>query len=246
MSMNPKKKLSCLIIEDEPIAAELLADYVDQVSFLELKGICKDALFALERLEEETIDVIFLDIHLPKLKGLEFLNSLQDKPQTILTTAYDQYALEAFEAEVVDYLMKPIAFSRFLKAVNKLERGLVGSGELAEGSRELANLVEPSSGFSFFPVGKKKIKIYFEDILFAESQKDYLRIVTQEQEIVTRLSLSEMEEMLKPYGFLRIHRSFIVAIEKIKAYSASEVEVGGKVLPIGRSYKELVGRKLGD
>jgi DNA-binding LytR/AlgR family response regulator len=125
--MNAKKKLSCLIIEDEPLAAELLEDYVNQVSFLELRGTCKDALFALERLQEEDIDVVFLDIHLPKLKGLEFLRSLKDKPQTILTTAYHQYALEAFEEEVVDYLMKPIDFPRFLKAVNKLDRGDIHS-----------------------------------------------------------------------------------------------------------------------
>ncbi len=258
MPMNPQKTLSCLIIEDEPIAAELLADYVNQVSFLELKGICKDALFALERLQEEPIDVIFLDIHLPKLKGLEFLGILRDKPQTILTTAYHQYALEAFEAEVVDYLMKPIAFPRFLKAVGKLDRGLVrsgelavgsgelavGSGELAGGSGELADSAEPFSGFYFFPVGKKKVKVFFEDILFVESQKDYLRIVSQEQEIVTRLSLSEMEEMLKPYGFLRIHRSYLVAVKQLSAYSASEVEIGGKTLPIGRSYKELVAQQM--
>jgi len=238
--MNAKKKLSCLIIEDEPLAAELLEDYVNQVSFLELRGTCKDALFALERLQEEDIDVVFLDIHLPKLKGLEFLRSLKDKPQTILTTAYHQYALEAFEEEVVDYLMKPIDFPRFLKAVNKLDRGDIHS------QNEASIIVEssPSRPFHFFAVNKKKVKVFFDEILHAESLKDYARITTAEHEIVTRMPISELEEMLQPYGFLRIHRSFIVAVDKIRAYSATEVEVGGKMLPIGRSYKELVGQHI--
>ncbi len=119
--MDPDS-LKCLIIEDEPIAAEVLRDYIDQVAFLDLRGHCTDAVFALEHLHKEPVDVIFLDIHLPKLKGLDFLRSLQQRPQTILTTAYHEYALDGFEEGVVDYLMKPIAFSRFLKAVNKLDR----------------------------------------------------------------------------------------------------------------------------
>lgn len=238
--MNAKKKLSCLIIEDEPLAAELLEDYVNQVSFLDLKGICKDALFALERLETEAIDVIFLDIHLPKLKGLEFLRSLKQKPQTILTTAYHQYALEAFEEEVVDYLMKPIAFPRFLKAVNKLKR----ESRDSTSSSPPSELAQSSRPFHFFAVNKKKVKVFFDEILYVESLKDYARICTAEQEVITRMPISELEEMLQAHGLLRIHRSFIVAVDKIRAYSATEVEVGGKTLPIGRSYKELVGQRM--
>ena len=237
--MTTSDTLSCLIIEDEPIAAELLVDYIQEVSFLELRGVCKDALFALERLQKEKIDVIFLDIHLPKLKGLELLEVLQDKPQTILTTAYDQYALDAFEADVVDYLLKPIAFSRFLKAVNKLNRG-----KTQDQAFPLRTKAANPRPFHLFNVNKKKVKVYEDEVLYIESLKDYSRIVTAEASIVTRGQIGEMQEIFPPRKFLRIHRSYIIALDKIRAYAATEVEVGGKSLPIGRSYKELVGKVL--
>lgn len=236
--MTDKKKLTCLIIEDEPIAAEVLQDYIEQISFLELKGVCKDAIFALDRLKEEDIDVIFLDIHLPKLKGLDFLKSLKDRPQTILTTAYHQYALDAFEEDVVDYLLKPIEFSRFLKAVNKLK------WKIRLKQQQRLPKVEPSKPYQFFNVNRKMIKVFFDDILYIESLKDYSRIVTQESSLVTRGQIRDMEDFFKGRNFLRIHRSYIVAIDKIKAYSATVVEVEGKALPIGRSYKELVAKSL--
>ncbi|MEZ4995413.1 MAG: LytTR family DNA-binding domain-containing protein [Saprospiraceae bacterium] len=231
--------LTCLIIEDEPIAAEVLEDYIRQVPFLECRGICRDAIFALDRLKQEHVDVIFLDIHLPKLKGLEFLRILDRPPQTILTTAYHQYALEAFEADVVDYLMKPFEFSRFLKAVNKLKRE----------ERAVVNVPEPSSGstgrsFRFFNINKKMVKVFFNDILYLESLKDYTRIHMPETALLIRGQIGELEAEFRPYGFLRIHRSFIVAMDKISAYSASDVEVAGRTLPIGRSYKELVAKTL--
>jgi len=229
-------KLNCLIVEDEPIAAEILQEYIKQVSFLELKGVCTDALFALEKLKQETIDVLFLDIHLPKLKGLDFLRTLSRKPQTILTTAYHQYALDAFEEGVVDYLMKPIEFARFLKAVNKLDKGNV----IAEVPRAEA----PGRSFQFFNVNKKQVKVYFDEVLYIESLKDYSRIVSTKESLVTRGQIGEMEEVFGPHGFLRIHRSFIVGLDQIKAYGATGIEVEGKELPVGRSYKELVAKAL--
>lgn len=231
--------LSCLIIEDEPIAAEVLEDYVRQVSFLSLKGICKDALFALEHLQREQIDVLFLDIHLPKLKGLDFLRSLNYQPQTILTTAYQEYALEAFEVNVVDYLMKPIGFSRFLKAVNKLERSLPTPPTQAVISEQL--LERP---FRFFNVNKKMVKVYYDEIIYLESLKDYTRIVTTSQSLVTRFPLSDLEALLQPYHFLRIHRSYMVAVAKIQAYTATTIEIAGNALPIGRSYQALVNQVM--
>lgn len=231
------KKLTCLIIEDEPIAAEVLKDYIQEISFLELKGICKDAIFALEKLNQEAIDVIFLDIHLPKLKGLEFLKTLLNKPQTILTTAYHEYTLQAFEEGVVDYLMKPIEFSRFLKAVNKLKQ---------KESPKTNSILQPTSKrtFRFFNINKKKVKVYYDEVLYIESLKDYSRIFTSTTSLVTRGQIGEMEQLFRDHGFLRIHRSFIVALDKIKAYSATEIEIEGKNLPIGRSYKELVAKRL--
>ncbi len=233
------KQLTCLIIEDEPIAAEVLEDYIHQVPFLNLKDICSDAIFALEKLRETPIDVLFLDIHLPKLKGLDFLRSIQQPPQTILTTAYDQYALDAFEVNVVDYLLKPIEFSRFLKAVNKLQRP---DGYVVKSTVATNNSTERP--FHFFNVNKRMIKVYFDEVYYIESLKDYSRIVTKDGHVVTRGQIHEMETFFPPEAFLRIHRSYIVSIEKIKAYSAVEVQVGDKVLPIGRSYKGLVSRVL--
>ena len=228
--------LRCLIIEDEPIAAEVLQDYIDQVAFLELSGICKDAIVALDHLRDRPIDVIFLDIHLPKLKGLDFLRSLTHRSQTILTTAYHEYALEGFEEGVVDYLMKPIAFSRFLKAVNKLKR------HPEPPTPSLPVSVERP--FRFFNVNKSRVKVYYDEILYVESLKDYSKIVTSNEHIVTRGQIGEMENLLNEQGFLRIHRSYLVAVAKISAFSATDVVVGSVELPIGRSYKELVKKVL--
>ncbi len=230
--------LKCLIIEDEPIAAEVIQDYINQVAFLELQGICKDAVVALERLHIEPIDVIFLDIHLPKLKGLDFLRSLEQKPQTILTTAYHQYALDAFEENVVDYLMKPISFSRFLKAVNKLnkQQELTRTKALAE--------IPTNRSFRFFNVNKNKVKVFFNEILYVESLKDYSKIVTRHEQIVTRGQIGEMETMLQSHSFLRIHRSYLVNLSQISAYSATSITVGNQLLPIGRSYKGLVMKAM--
>ena len=239
MSQTESTKLSCLIIEDEPIAAEVLEDYIRQINFLDLKGVCRDAIFAMEQLQQQDIDVIFLDIHLPKLKGLDFLKSLPHPPQTILTTAYHQYAIDAYELNVVDYLMKPIEFARFLKAVNKLARK-----DLKPTPDNTPSTSDQSRTYRFFNVNKKKMKVYYDEIQYIESLKDYSRIITADAAMVTRGQLGEMEELFRPHDFLRIHRSYLINLEQITAYSASEVEVAGKPLPIGRSYKELVAERL--
>ncbi|MCB0375511.1 MAG: response regulator transcription factor, partial [Sinomicrobium sp.] len=219
--------LTCLIIEDEPIAAEVLEDYIRQVPFLECRGICRDAIFALDRLKQENIDVIFLDIHLPKLKGLDFLKVLKQKPQTILTTAYHQYALDAFEADVVDYLMKPIEFSRFLQAVNKLKWPEIETRATPEKE------VSTGRAFRFFNVNKKMVKVFYDEILYVESLKDYSRIHLTDSTILVRGQIGELESLFQEHAFLRIHRSYLVPVDKISAYSATEVEVGPKSLPIG-------------
>ena len=230
--------LSCLIVEDEPIAAEVLEDYINQVSFLSLKGVCSDAILALDVLKKETIDVVFLDIHLPKLKGLEFLKILKQRPQIILTTAYHQYALDAFEENVVDYLLKPIEFSRFLKAVDKLETKTSNKPNVGESAQN------SSRPFHFFNVNRKMVKVFFDEILYIESLKDYSRIITANASLVTREQIGELETFFKDYPFLRIHRSYIVAVNHIHAFSATEIEVSGKTLPIGRSYKAIVANAL--
>lgn len=226
-------KYSCIIVEDEPLAAEVLTDYIHQVPFLELKGVCVDAIYAMEMLQANKIDLIFLDIHLPKLKGLEFLESLKNPPAVIITSAYNEYALQGFDLNVVDYLLKPIRFNRFLKAVNKLK-------QQQDGAPASTTMIPGERLYIFFNVGKKRVKIYLDEIMFIESLREYVRITTHEKSILTKFQLSEIEGLLAKNNFIRIHRSFIVAKDKIEAFTATDVEISGKQIPIGRSYKELV------
>ena len=225
---------SCIIVEDEPLAAEVLQDYIRQVSFLTLKGICSDAIFALELLQKEKVDLIFLDIHLPKLKGLDFLKTLKHAPEIIITSAYHEYALQGYEFNVVDYLLKPFEFSRFLTAVNKLKHPVFSEGNVP------LIVPEPERRFLFFNVNKKNIKIYLDEILYIESLKEYIRIYTKTRNILTKFQLGEIEELLNKANFIRVHRSFIVAKDKIEAFTATDIEINGKQVPVGRSYKDSV------
>lgn len=226
---------NCIIVEDEPLAAEVLRDYVQQIPFLHLKGICADAIYAMEKLQQESIDLIFMDIHLPKLKGLDFLKALKNPPQVIITSAYPEYALQGYELNVVDYLLKPIEFSRFLMAVNKLKQALD-----PKSSPSGQNDAAAGRTYFFFNVSKKKVKVYLDEILYIESLKEYIRIITRQKTILTKFQLGQMEDMLAKNNFLRVHRSYIVAKDKIDAFTATDVEINGKPIPIGRSYKELV------
>ena len=235
------EKYNCLVVEDEPLAAEVLEDYINQVPFLELKSICTDAIFAMEVLQKQKIDVLFLDIHLPKLKGVDFIKTLKNPPQIIVTTAYREYAIEGYELNVLDYLVKPISFSRFLMAVNKLK------------IRNNTDVLISNSGIAsaerlhlFVNVNKKMVKVYLDEILFIESKKEYISIVTKEKSYLTKYQLSEIEEQLSKNNFLRVHRSFLVSKAKIVAFTATEIEIDGQQIPIGRSYKELVNSMLGE
>jgi DNA-binding LytR/AlgR family response regulator len=210
------------------------------VPFLKLVSCCSDAFFAMEGLQQFDIDLIFLDIHLPKMKGLDLIKVLNQPPKVIITSAYQEYALQGYEFNVIDYLLKPIEFSRFLKAVNKIEQ-----------TRETLLPVRPAAPpaervYLLFIVGKKKVKVFLDEILYIESMKEYIRVNTISKSVLTKFTLSEVDGLLKKNNFLRIHRSFIVAKDKIEAFSATEVELGGKRLPIGRSYKELVLSVLED
>jgi len=228
------QKYSCIIVEDEPLAAEVLEDYIKQVPFLQLKGICSDAIYAMDMLQKEKIDLIFLDIHLPKLKGFDFVKALKSPPQVIITSAYQEYALQGYELNVVDYLLKPIEFSRFLMAVNKLKQSVAPVSPAAPVT------ARPERLHLFFNVSKKKVRVYLDEILYIESMKEYIRIVTRDKTILTKFQIGQIEELLARNNFLRVHRSFIVAKDKIEAFTATDVEVNGKPIPIGRSYKELV------
>lgn len=230
------QKINCLIIEDEPLAAEVLEDYISQIPFLHLVGICADAIHALEVLQKEKIELIFLDIHLPKLKGLDFIKTLDNPPKIIITSAYQEYALQGYELNVLDYLLKPIEFMRFVAAVNKAQLPKENIAELPREANERA--------FLFFNVGKKKVKIFLDEILFIESLKEYIKIVTKSKSILTKFQLGEIKDLLRNKNFVRIHRSFIVAKDKVDAFTATDVEIQGKLIPIGRSYKEQVYAEL--
>jgi two-component system, LytTR family, response regulator len=223
-------KIKCIIIEDEPLAVKILADYVAQVPFLELRGSFKDAILATDYLRDHPVDLIFLDIHLPKLKGMAFLKTLTHPPAVIITTAYHQYAVEGFDLNVTDYLLKPIEFERFLIAVNKIKTAQKETLKPAE-SQELKD-------YLFLNVEKKKVKILFSEIVYIESQREYIKIVTTKKAYVSKMSTHEMETLLPAHLFKRIHRSFIVSLNKIEAYTAEEVEVNGISIPIGRGYRD--------
>ncbi len=235
------EKYSCMIVEDEALAAEGLEDYIKQIPFLELKSVCKDAIYAMDILQKSKIDVIFLDINMPRLKGLDFLRTLKNPPQVIITTAYRDYAVEGYELNVVDYLVKPINFNRFLMAVNKLRNQL--PQEILFSSSTAVSTDRP---FVFINVNKKRIKIHLDEILFIESKKEYISIVTKDKSYLTKFQIGEIEEQLAKNDFLRVHRSFIIARNRIDAFTAIEVEIGGQHIPIGRSYKELVLSQLGE
>lgn len=226
---------NCLIVEDEPLAAEVLQDYISQIPFLECKAVCRDALYAILVLQKEKIDVLFLDIHLPKIKGFDFLKTLKNPPQVIITTAYREYALDGYELNVVDYLLKPISFNRFFTAVNKLKNGPVQSTVPAVATQPPAE--QP---YLLININKKRIKIFESDILFIESRKEYVSIVTQEHSYLTKCTLMEMELQLLNKRFLRIHRSFLVAVDSINAFNTVTVEINNHKLPIGRSYRKIV------
>ncbi|MFT3796392.1 LytR/AlgR family response regulator transcription factor [Flavobacterium sp.] len=227
------EKYNCLIVEDEPLAAEILKDYIGQIPFLNLVSVCEDAIYALDILQKEKIDLVFLDLNLPKLKGFDFIKTLKNPPRIIITTAYHEYALQGYEFNVIDYLMKPIAFNRFLVAVNKLKPS-------TEMVAQPTAITKSEREFAFFNVSKKKVKVYFDEILYIESVKEYVNVVTAQKSIQVKFQLAQIEELLPKDQFLRIHRSFMVAKNKIEAFSATDVEINNKLLPIGRSYKELV------
>ncbi len=235
--------LRCIIVEDEPLAAEILAEYIEMTPFLTLTHICPDAIKALDVVHNNPVDVIFLDINLPKLTGLEFIKTLRRQPRVIVTSAYHEFAVEGFDLQVTDYLLKPIEFNRFTKAVNKLLLPQRVSDVPTPAAPKPA--VGSARPYYFFTVSKRSVKIYLDEILFIESLKDSVSIHTPTKSYHTHYQLGELEELMRSDNFLRIHRSFLVAVDKIESFSAAEVEIAGRTIPIGRSHKDFVMDKLG-
>ena len=223
--------IKCIIVEDEPLAAKILSDYISQVPFLELQGTFKDAILATEFLRDYSVDLIFLDIHLPKLKGMDFLKTLTHPPAIIITTAYHQYAIEGFNLSVTDYLLKPFDFQRFLIAVNKVNA--------AQGENHNAN-ERSEKDFIFLNAERKRVKILFSEIVYIESQREYIKVVTTKREYISKMATHEIEDLLPGNLFKRIHRSYIISVNKIDSYTAEMVEVNGVSIPIGRGYRDVL------
>jgi DNA-binding LytR/AlgR family response regulator len=231
-------KLSCLIVEDEPIGQEIIRSYIDRVDFLEIQGQFKNALEAFTWLQTHTVDLVFLDIKMPRMSGLDLLRSLPVKPKAIITSAYRDYAIDAFDLDVVDYLLKPIAFERFQKAVNKVRPASIQP-------REIKPKAAPEKPFLFVKGNKQLQKVYIDDIVYIESQRDYVKIrLNGNTEVITRQTISYYEEFLPAQLFLRVHRSFIVATRKITTLEATRLLIGDTTIPIGRNYKSVIATIL--
>lgn len=234
-------KIRCLLVDDEPPAQAVLQAHIASVPMLEVVGQCHNAIAALQELQRQPIDLMFLDIKMPQLLGTHFLRTLRHPPKVIFTTAYPEYALEAFELDVVDYLLKPISFERFLRAIQKLHQPEPAFPAPVPAA---PTLHAASDRFLYFRVDRKMVKIMVSDILYVESLKDYIRIVTTAKQVVSKQTITSLEEMLPDGTFMRIHRSFIVALDKVDCFSPSHVEVMGNELPIGRNYKQEVEKAI--
>lgn len=226
-------KLQCLIVDDEPLALDLLENHIRAMDDLELAGRCDNALEAGTILRQKRIDLLFLDIQMPVLTGIDLIQSLQNRPKIILTTAYKEYAFEAFQLDAADYLLKPITFARFLKSINKVCGQLATASVSASGQPPVFE-----EAFVYLKTEKKLVKVILKDILFIESVRDYTRVITRNQRIIAHQRISLLEEKLPEYWFLRVHRSFLVNRLHIQAFSPQFVEIGEKHIPIGRQYKE--------
>ena len=227
--------VKCLIVDDEPMARDVIRRYIENIPALTVAGEFGNAIDAMMFMQDNTIDIIFLDIRMPRLNGTDFVRSLRNVPKIIFTTAHKEYAHEGFELDVVDYLLKPIRFDRFLKAVNKAFPQRQHEAEPGVFSGNLENKF--ASPFMYVKVDRKMVKVLLDDVLFIESDKDYVKIYTTNSTIITRQTISSVEAMLSENKFLRIHRSFIVSLDKIKSFSNETVEIGNKELPIGKLYR---------
>lgn len=236
-------KIRCIIIDDEPLAIKLIENHLSEFQNFEIVERFDNPILALELLEEGTIDVVFLDINMTKMNGLDFLRNTVLKTNIVITTAYREYAIESFDLNVLDYLVKPIPFNRFLKAINKITQQVY----FQRGGHKELNYEKESH--IFLKVEKKLIKIKFEDILYIESLKDYVKIVTPIENHLVHKSLTSITEELPQDQFLRIHRSFTVALDKIKSVEGNSVEINVIRIPIGRKYnnqaKQIILNTLG-
>ncbi|HEX5150944.1 MAG TPA: LytTR family DNA-binding domain-containing protein [Parafilimonas sp.] len=240
--MPADKKIICLAVDDEPPALQVIEKYIAAVPVLELKASVNNAVDALSILQSNKIDLIFLDIQMPQLLGTDFMRSLINPPKVIFTTAFRKYAVDGFELDAVDYLLKPISFERFLKAVNKVMRLNIA---MTENQPVITSNINTAPDASvYLRADRKNIKVNFEDILFIESLKDYIKVVTKDKTIVSKQAISSIEESLPVNLFIRTHRSFIVSLKRIESFTPELIQIGKYELPVSRSYRHEVEKVL--
>jgi two-component system, LytTR family, response regulator len=227
-------QIKCLVIDDEPLARRLIESHIEKLPLFSQVKYCNNAIEGLQALRKETFDLLLLDVQMPELNGIELLKSLSNPPKVILITAFRDFAIEAFDLNVIDYLVKPVSFERFVKSINKfLERSATMPFTQPEGEEVL--LVRSD---------RKMQRINISDIIFIESLKDYVKINTKDRVIITKETISSLEDRLLPYSFLRIHRSYLISIPKVEAFNHELVEINGKQLPYGRSHKDYALERL--
>jgi DNA-binding LytR/AlgR family response regulator len=222
--------INCIIVDDEPLALDVMENYIQRVPNLKLLKRCSDALEAYDTLQNEKVDLMFLDIQMPQLTGVDFLRSLHNPPMVVFTTAFSNFALEGYALSVIDYLLKPIAFDRFVQAVNKATEYM-----------QLKNHDQPKEeeiDFMFVKSDQKLVKINYSEILFIEALADYVKIHTAEKRIVTLQTMKNLEEKLSKNKFVRVHRSYIIPLERVQAINGNTIEIQSHSIPIGKNYKE--------
>jgi DNA-binding LytR/AlgR family response regulator len=234
-------KLRCLVVDDEPLAVEVLESYIERIPFLHLEKVCDSAVHALDFLAENKVELMFLDIQMPGLTGIQLLRVARALPAVVLTTAYSEFALEAFELDVVDYLQKPIPFERMLAAVNKA-RQLISLNEQYTNQNMLA-VTAPASDL-YVKSGQKIIRVTQQDILFIEGMKEYVLIRTAKQDIKTFVTIRELLERLSEQNFIRVHRSFIVALNKIDSIDKAGIWISDKIIPVGDLYRDSLLKRI--
>lgn len=234
-------KIECLIVDDERIAREILENHISKISTFHIVDSCKNAIEAFHIINAQKIDLIFLDISMPDISGLSFAKSINKNIKIIFTTAYREYAVDGFDLQAVDYLLKPISFERFLKAVNKFLDENFHTNTIVE-----KNIINEINDFIFVRSERKMVKINFSEINYIESLCDYIKIHLKDNTIVTREPISSIEVKLPQKDFIRVHRSFIVSLKKINSFTNECIDINGHEIPISRSYKEIVLKRLGE
>lgn len=236
------KKINCLIADDEEIARGIIESYVHKLDKLNLVATCSNGAEVYNALKVQQVDLLFLDIQMPHLTGIELLRTLKNPPPVIMTTAYREFALEGYELNVIDYLLKPVSFERFLKAVDKYE-SLKNTDDITP-PVPVKEITSDLEGFMYVKSDKKMVRILFKDLLYIEGLKDYVKIHLSDRTIITYQTLTYFEEKLSANHFIRIHRSYIISLHHISAYAATQVEIGKVSIPIGSSYSKEVFKKL--